>query len=143
MGYAAQVPTGPGSVPNWQRSTSEVPWVAFLRSTLAAALTGKLNPDVNLVGTLNGADFAVIAPVDEALAKLPPATADTLRSSLVQRCRYHVIGAHLGGQEASVFRNPHNREWPVGNRDGQRRRPGGHGACVVFGGIRRPMQPSI
>ena len=41
-------------------------------TTLTAAVSGELNPDVNLVDTLNGDEFTVFAPVDDAFA----ATAD-------------------------------------------------------------------
>lgn len=37
-------------------------------STLTAALSGKLNPNVNLVDTLNNGQFTVFAPVDDAFA---------------------------------------------------------------------------
>ena len=37
--------------------------------TLTAAVSGKLNPKVNLVDTLNGGEFTVFAPVDAAFAQ--------------------------------------------------------------------------
>src|SRR4051812_32819889 len=40
-------------------------------STLNAALSGELNPAVNLVDTLNGGQVTVFAPVDNAFARLP------------------------------------------------------------------------
>ena len=54
-GYAAQVPTGPGSVTGMAQdpvavAASNNP----LLTTLTAAVSGQLNPDVNLVDTLNG-----------------------------------------------------------------------------------------
>src|SRR6201991_2614192 len=54
-GYAAQGPTGPGSVTGMAQdpvavAASNNP----LLTTLTAAVSGKLNPDVNLVDTLNG-----------------------------------------------------------------------------------------
>ena len=49
-----------------------------LLKTLTAAVSGKLNPDVNLVDTLNGDEFTVFAPVDDAFAKLPAKTVKSL-----------------------------------------------------------------
>ena len=45
-----------------------------LLKTLVAAVSGQLNPDVDLVDTLNGGEFTVFAPVDDAFAKLAQAT---------------------------------------------------------------------
>ena len=50
-----------------------------LLTTLTAAVSGELNPDVNLVDTLNGDEFTVFAPVDAAFAKLPTATVDAAK----------------------------------------------------------------
>jgi uncharacterized surface protein with fasciclin (FAS1) repeats len=41
-------------------------------SAPSAALSGKLNPAVNLVDTLNAGQFTVFAPVDNAFSRLPP-----------------------------------------------------------------------
>ena len=46
-----------------------------LLTTLTAAISGKLNPGVNLVDTLNGGEFTVIAPTDDAFAKIDAGTA--------------------------------------------------------------------
>src|ERR1041385_1950353 len=81
-GYAEQVPDGPGSVSGMAADP-----VAFAASnnpllkTLVQAVSGKLNPQVNLVDTLNGGEFTVFAPVDDAFAKIDPATID--RKSVV------------------------------------------------------------
>jgi uncharacterized surface protein with fasciclin (FAS1) repeats len=63
-------------------------------TTLTAALSGKLNPNVNLVDTLNGGEFTVFAPTDDAFAKLPPATVDKLKADsdlLTKILTYHVV----------------------------------------------------
>ena len=78
-GYAEKVPTGPGSVEGLAKdpvatAASNSP----VLTTLASALSGKLNPDVNLVETLNNGEFTVFAPTDDAFAKLPPATIETV-----------------------------------------------------------------
>ena len=78
--YAQQVPSGPGSVTGMAQdpvavAASNNP----LLTTLTAAVSGKLNPGVNLVDTLNGGQFTVFAPVDAAFAKLPASTIDHAR----------------------------------------------------------------
>jgi uncharacterized surface protein with fasciclin (FAS1) repeats len=50
-----------------------------LLKTLVAAVSGKLNPKVNLVDTLNG-EFTVFAPVDDAFAKIDAATIEKLKT---------------------------------------------------------------
>jgi uncharacterized surface protein with fasciclin (FAS1) repeats len=97
--YAAQVPTGPGSVAGMAMdpvavAASNNPML----TTLTSAISGKLNPNVNLVDTLNGGDFTVIAPTDAAFAKLDPATIDKLKTDaplLTSILTYHVIPGQL------------------------------------------------
>jgi uncharacterized surface protein with fasciclin (FAS1) repeats len=62
--------------------------------TLTQAVSGKLNPNVNLVDTLNGGEFTVFAPTDEAFGKLPPETIETLKTDadlLSKILTYHVV----------------------------------------------------
>lgn len=69
-----------------------------LLKTLTAAVSGKLNPKVNLVDTLNGSQFTVFAPVDSAFAKIPAATIDTLKTDdalLSKILTYHVVPGQL------------------------------------------------
>ena len=114
--YAAQVPNGPGSVMGMAQdpvavAASNNP----LLTTLTAAVSGKLNPNVNLVDTLNGGEFTVFAPTDAAFAKIDPATIDKLKTDsdlLTKILTYHVvpgqaspeavIGSHKTLQGASV-----------------------------------------
>jgi len=73
--YGEAVPDGAGSIAGM--SADPVAVAASnnpLLTTLAAAVSGQLNPDVNLVDTLNGDEFTVFAPVDEAFAKIDAAT---------------------------------------------------------------------
>ena len=59
---------------------------------------GQLNPDVNLVDTLNGDEFTVFAPVDEAFAKIDPATIEALKTdtaTLTSILTYHVVPGQL------------------------------------------------
>lgn len=116
--YAEQVPDGPGSVAGMFDSTVvEAASNNPLLTTLAAAVSGGLNPDVNLVDTLNSDDFTVFAPVDEAFGKIDAATIETLKADselLTSILTYHVVsgkalpddlpGTHVTvqGQEVTV-----------------------------------------
>jgi uncharacterized surface protein with fasciclin (FAS1) repeats len=63
-------------------------------SALSAALSGKLNPAVNLVDTLNGGQITAFAPVDNAFSRLPPEATASLQIDavrLTQLLTYHVI----------------------------------------------------
>jgi uncharacterized surface protein with fasciclin (FAS1) repeats len=79
--YAEQVPSGPGSV---QGMSADPVTVAAsnnpMLKTLTQALSGQLNPNVNLVSTLDGGEFTVFAPTDDAFAKIDPATLETLKT---------------------------------------------------------------
>ncbi|MFN8070656.1 MAG: fasciclin domain-containing protein [Mycobacterium sp.] len=93
--YAQQNPTGPGSV----GELAKVPVATAaanspVLTTLAAALSGGLNPQVNLVDTLNGGQFTVFAPTNDAFAKLDAATIDKLKTDstlLTSILTYHVV----------------------------------------------------
>lgn len=97
--YAEQVPDGAGSVTGM--STDPVAVAASnnpLLTTLTAAVSGQLNPDVNLVDTLNGGEFTVFAPVDDAFAKIDPATIESLKTdsdTLTKILTYHVVPGQL------------------------------------------------
>ncbi|ODR20990.1 fasciclin [Mycobacterium gordonae] len=93
--YAAQNPTGPGSVAGMAQdpvatAASNNPML----STLTSALSGKLNPQVNLVDTLNSGQYTVFAPTNAAFEKLPAATIDQLKTDaklLNSILTYHVV----------------------------------------------------
>ncbi|HWL96386.1 MAG TPA: fasciclin domain-containing protein [Nocardioidaceae bacterium] len=105
--YAEQVPSGAGSV----QGMSEDPVAVAagnnpLLKTLTQAVSGQLNPQVDLVDTLNGGEFTVFAPVDDAFAALPksmvnqlgkPKNADMLSSVLT----YHVVEGQLSPDEVT------------------------------------------
>lgn len=109
--YAQQVPTGPGSIPELatQPVATAVGNIPVL-TTLTAALSGQLNPDVNLVDTLNGGEFTVFAPVDDAFAMVDPATVETLKTDsalLTDILTYHVVPgqiapADIAGDQTTV-----------------------------------------
>ncbi len=102
-GYAEKVPTGAGSVAGMAMdpvatAASNNP----LLTTLTAAVSGKLNPGVNLVDTLNGGEFTVIAPTDDAFAKIDAATLEKLKTDaplLTSILTYHVIPGQLSPSE--------------------------------------------
>ena len=110
-GYAEQVPSGPGSVAGMSQdpvtvAASNNP----VLTTLTSALSGKLNPNVNLVDTLNGGEFTVFAPTDDAFAKIDPATIEKLKTDsdlLTRILTYHVVPgqaspAQVAGEQATV-----------------------------------------
>ncbi|MDT5015666.1 MAG: hypothetical protein QOD39_1826 [Mycobacterium sp.] len=97
--YAAQNPFGPASVMGMAQdpvavAASNNPML----KTLTAAVSGQLNPDVNLVDTLNGGEFTVFAPTDDAFAKIPATTIDGLKTdskTLTSILTYHVVPGRL------------------------------------------------
>ena len=97
--YAKQVPTGAGSVEGMALdpvavAASNNP----ILTTLTAAVSGKLNPKVNLVDTLNGGEFTVFAPVDDAFKKIDHATIETLKTDdalLSKILTYHVVPGQI------------------------------------------------
>ena len=86
---------GPASVPGMAQdpvatAASNNPML----STLTAALSGKLNPNVNLVDTLNNGQYTVFAPTNAAFDKLPAATLDDLKTNtdkLKSILTFHVV----------------------------------------------------
>ncbi|WP_051681639.1 fasciclin domain-containing protein [Cellulomonas sp. HZM] len=97
--YAEAVPTGAGSVQGM--STDPVAVAASnnpMLTTLTAAVSGKLNPDVNLVDTLDGDQFTVFAPVDDAFKKIDSSTIDGLKTdsaTLKKILTYHVVAGQI------------------------------------------------
>ncbi|GII97792.1 putative surface protein with fasciclin (FAS1) repeats [Sediminihabitans luteus] len=97
--YAAAVPDGAGSITGM--SADPVAVAASnnpLLTTLVSAVSGELNPDVNLVDTLNGDEFTVFAPVDDAFAKVDAGTLDTLSTDadlLTSVLTYHVVPGQI------------------------------------------------
>ncbi len=99
--YAEAVPSGAGSVSGMAMdpvatAASNNP----LLKTLVAAVSGGVNPAVNLVDTLNGSQFTVFAPVDTAFAKIDAATLATLgtpagAATLTSILTYHVIPGQI------------------------------------------------
>jgi uncharacterized surface protein with fasciclin (FAS1) repeats len=97
--YAEAVPDGAGSVEGMSQdpvavAASNNP----LLTTLVSAVSGQLNPDVDLVDTLNGDEFTVFAPVDDAFAKIPAETIEGLKTdadTLSAILTYHVVPGQI------------------------------------------------
>jgi uncharacterized surface protein with fasciclin (FAS1) repeats len=93
--YAAANPSGPGSVAGLaMEPVATAAGNSPVLTTLASALSGKLNPDVNLVETLNNGEFTVFAPTDDAFGKLDAATIESLKTDsdlLSGILTYHVV----------------------------------------------------
>ena len=107
-----------------------------LLTSLTAAISGQLNPDVNLVDTLNGGEFTVFAPTNAAFAKIDPATIEKLKTDaplLTKILTYHVVpgqaspeqvvGTHKTVQGANVTVSGGGNDLKVNN------------ASVVCGGV--------
>jgi len=98
--YKNQVPTGAGS---FASMGSEVASAAIAAnpdlSTFSAAISGRLNPAVNIVNVLDGGPYVVFAPTNDAFAKLDEATLATLKNDptvLLQTLFYHMVLGYLG-----------------------------------------------
>lgn len=98
--YTQQVPTGAGSV----TSMATEPLATALANnpmltTFNAAISGQLNPQVNLVNMLNNGPYVVFAPVNDAFAKLPAEQLDALKTNataLTNLLYYHLVLSLLG-----------------------------------------------
>ncbi|MFI5735818.1 fasciclin domain-containing protein [Kribbella sp. NPDC051587] len=97
--YAKANPTGAGSVDGMAAApVANAASANPLLTTLVAAVSGKLNPKVNLVSTLNGGEFTVFAPVDDAFKKIDAKTINTLKTNdalLTKILTYHVVAGQL------------------------------------------------
>ncbi len=94
-GYAQAVPAGPGSLEGMATDPVEIALSnSPLLTTLSGALSGKLNADVDLTQTLDGGEFTVFAPTDDAFGKVDPATIEKLKADsalLTSVLTYHVV----------------------------------------------------
>ena len=103
--YKAQVPGGAGS---FMGMGSQVASAAIASnpdlSTFSSAISGKLNPAVNIVSVLDGGPYVVFAPTNEAFAKLDLLMIRRLpRSPLVPlpTLFYHMVLGYLGPQNVA------------------------------------------
>lgn len=140
-------PQGPGcdafkqQVPNF-KTLSRIPVGMALAtipdiSTFNAAVSGQLNPEVNVTGVLNNGPYVVFAPTNEAFAQLPPEQLEALTSdpaALTDLVYYHAFLGLLGPDQV-------DGQWPT--QQGTQIKVTGQGgditvndtAKVVCGGI--------
>lgn len=101
--YAAMVPDGDGSVEGMaQDPVSVAASNNPMLTTLTSAVSGELNPDVNLADTLDGDEFTVFAPVDDAFAAIPEEDLNALAEdpdALSGVLTYHVVPGQLSPDE--------------------------------------------
>ena len=107
--YAAMHPDGPASVSGMSQdpvavAASNNPML----TTLTQAVSGQLNPQVNLVDTLNSGQYTVFAPTDAAFSKLPAATINELKTNsdmLKSILTYHVVPGQLSPDQVDGSHN--------------------------------------
>ena len=107
--YAAMHADGPASV----AGMSQVP-VAVAASnnpeltTLTAAVSGQLTPQVYMVDTLDSGQYTVFAPTDAAFNKLPASTINELKTNsdlLKSILTYHVVPGQLNPSQVDGSHN--------------------------------------
>jgi len=98
--YRNQVPSGAGSIASMAVQTASQAIASNPDlSTFSAAISGKLNPDINIVSVLDGGPYIVFAPTDAAFSKLDPATVATLKTDptvLLPVLFYHMVLGNVG-----------------------------------------------
>ncbi len=70
----------------------------------SAAISGKLNPEINIVSVLDGGPYVVFAPTNAAFAKLDSATLETLKTDpvvLLPTLFYHMVLGYLGPNDVA------------------------------------------
>jgi uncharacterized surface protein with fasciclin (FAS1) repeats len=101
--YRMREPAGPGSL---QGMDNEPVAIAAshnpMLKTFSSALSGNLNPGVNLVDTLDKGSYTVFAPTDDAFNKLAPSTMNALKADaakLKSVLSFHVVSDRRGPQQ--------------------------------------------
>lgn len=101
--YAEMVPEGEGSVEGMaQDPVSVAASNNPMLTTLTAAVSGELNPEVNLADTLDSDEFTVFAPVDEAFEEIPEDDLNALAEDaddLSGVLTYHVVPGQITPDE--------------------------------------------
>ena len=94
------------AVPNW-KALNDVPVSQALASipdisTFNSAISGGLNPEVNITSVLDNGPYVVFAPTNEAFATLEPGQLDALKAdpaALTKLDYYHVFLGLLGPED--------------------------------------------
>ena len=135
--YAEANPTGPGSVDGMAMepvatAASNNP----LLTTLTSAVAGGVNPDVDLVDTLNNGEYTVFAPVDDAFAQIDDATMAQLQTDpelLTTILTYHVVEGQIMPDEIVGMQTTLNGEDVEVTGSGDELMV--NGAGVICGGV--------
>ncbi|AXK46620.1 fasciclin domain-containing protein [Brachybacterium saurashtrense] len=103
--YAETVPDGAGSVEGMaQDPVSVAASNNPMLTTLTSAVSGELNPEVDLADTLDGDEFTVFAPVDDAFGAIPEEDLTALAEdadALSGVLTYHVVPGQLSPDEVA------------------------------------------
>jgi len=140
--YAKAVPDGSGSVAGMAEdpvavAASNNP----LLKTLTAAVSGKVNKKVDLVDTLNGDEFTVFAPVDDAFAAIDKKTLASLADPknadlLTQILTYHVVPGQITPDKISGTQTTVQGEKLKVSGPADKLKTGGGQANVICGGVK-------
>ena len=133
--YRSQVPSGAGSIPSMAVQTaSEAIASNPDLSTFSAAISGKLNPDINIVSVLDGGPYIVFAPTDAAFSKLDAATLETLKTDprvLLPVLFYHMVLGNVGpANVAGKMPTQDGRPVVVTGKDGDIKVNGNRVSCA-------------
>lgn len=106
-------------------------------STFTSAINGGLNPEVNIVSVLENGPYVVLAPNNDAFAKLDPAQLDALKAdpaALTKLDYYHVFLGLLGPADVAGQRpTQQGNEVKITGKDGDIKV--NDSAKVICGGI--------
>lgn len=133
--YRKAVPTGAGSIPAMAGQTASQ---AIANnpdlSTFSAAISGTLNPEINIISVLDGGPYIVFAPTDAAFAALEPATVETLKSDprvLLPVLFYHMVLGNVGpANVAGTMPTQDGRPVVVTGKDGDIKVNGNRVSCA-------------
>lgn len=91
-------------------------------STFTSAINGGLNPEVNIVSVLENGPYVVLAPNNDAFAKLDPAALDAIKAdpaALAKLDYYHVFLGLLGPSDVAGQRpTQQGEEVKITGKDG-------------------------
>ena len=133
--YRSQVPTGAGSIPSMALQTASQAIASNPDlSTFSAAISGKLNPDINIVSVLDGGPYIVFAPTDAAFSKVDAATLETLKTDpgvLLPVLFYHMVLGNVGPSNvAGKMPTQDGRAVVVAGKDGDIKVNGNRVTCA-------------